>query len=112
MSVSGLMPGFGHVVAQQEVVHLYSKGTANLKPFQFFGSRLSLCLLASVMAWPLMFWMVATFIGVAALPRPIEMASGIGLRKCVASYSLFSILSRISAQPAVFTSCTFRPCWR
>ena len=91
---------------------LWSKGIANLKPFQFFGSRLPLCLLASTMAWPLMFWIVATFIGIAALPRPSEIASGIGLRKCVASYSLFMILSRISAQPAVFCSVTFRPCWR
>jgi hypothetical protein len=89
----------------------YSKGTANLKPFQFFGSRLSLCLLASVMAWPLVFWIVATFIGMAVLPRPRLMASGIGLRKCVASYSLLIILSRISAQPAVFTTSTFRPCF-
>ncbi len=38
------------------------------------------------------------------------MASGIGLRKCVASYSLLSILSRISAQPAVFTTSTLSPC--
>jgi hypothetical protein len=83
---------------------LYSNGTANLKPFHIFGSRLSLCLLASVMAWPLVFWMVATFIGTWLEPTPIEIASGIGLRKCVASYSLFSILSRISAQPAVLTT--------
>ena len=85
---------------------------ANLKPFQFFGSRLVLCLLASTMAWPLMFWIVATFIGIAADPSPRLMATGIGLRKCVASYSLFMILSRISAQPAVFCSDTVSPCWR
>ena len=91
---------------------LYSKGMANLKPFQFFGSRLALCLSASVMAWPLTFWIVATFIGVALEPRPSEMASGMGLRKCVASYSLLIILSRISAQPAVLVTSTFRPCWR
>ena len=89
---------------------LYSNGIANLKPFQFFGSRLSLCLSAMVMAWPLMFWMVATFIGVALEPRPIEMASGMGDKKCVASYSLLIILSRISAQPAVLVTSTFRPC--
>ena len=51
-------------------------------------------------------------IGVAVLPRPRLMASGIGLRKCVASYSRFMILSRISAQPAVFCSDTVSPCWR
>ena len=62
------------------------------------------------MAWPLMFWIVATFMGVAFEPRPIEMARGMGLRKCVASYSLFIILSRISAQPAVLVTSTFRPC--
>jgi hypothetical protein len=84
---------------------------ANLKPFQFFGSRLFLCLLASVMAWPLMFWMVATFMGEALEPTPIEMAIGIGASMCVASYSLFSTLSRISAQPAVFTMLTLRPCF-
>ena len=90
---------------------LYSKGIANLKPFQFFGSRLSLCFMASVMAWPLMFWIVATFIGAAFEPRPMLMASGIGLRKWLASYSRLSILSRTSAQPAVFIRSTFRPCF-
>jgi len=87
-----------------------SKGTANSKPFQFFGSRFSLCLSASVMAWPLVFWMAATFIGTGLLPTPIEMASGMGDKKCVASYSLLIILSRMSAQPAVFTTCTSSPC--
>ncbi len=33
----------------------YSNGTANLKPFHIFGSFLSLCLVDSTMAWPLMF---------------------------------------------------------
>ena len=89
---------------------LYSNGIANLKPFQFFGSRLSLCLRASVMAWPFTFWMVATFMGVALEPRPMEIASGMGERKCVASYSLLIILSRISAHPAVLVTSTFRPC--
>jgi hypothetical protein len=89
----------------------YSKGSANLKPFQSLGSRLSLCLTLRVMAWPLVFWMVATFIGVAVAPRPSEIAKGMGLRKCVASYSLLIILSRISAQPTVFTTSTFSPCF-
>jgi hypothetical protein len=53
----------------------------------------------------------AYVIGMAALPRPRLMASGMGLRKCVASYSLLIILSRMSAQPAVFTTSTFRPCF-
>src|SRR5256885_2447094 len=55
---------------------------------------------SDLMAWPLMFWMVATFMGVALEPRPSDMARGMGLRKWVASYSLLMILSRISAQPA------------
>ena len=90
---------------------LYSKGTANFMPFHIFGSRLSLCLLASVIAWPLVFWMVATFIGTWLEPAPIEMASGMGDRKCVASYSLLSILSRMSAHPAVLTTSTLSPCF-
>ncbi len=88
---------------------LNSNGTANLKPFHILGSRLSLCLLASVMAWPLVFWMVATFMGTGFEPTPMDIASGMGLRKWVASYSLLIILSRISAQPAVLTTSTFRP---
>ena len=87
---------------------LYSKGTANLKPFHCFGSRLSLCLRCSVMAWPLVFWMLATSIGIWVEPRPIEIASGMGDRKWLASCSLLSILSRISAQPAVLLSCTLK----
>ncbi|MCY1368025.1 hypothetical protein D9M69_549840 [compost metagenome] len=70
-----------------------------------------LCLSASVMAWPLMFWMVATFIGTALLPRPRLMASGMGERKWVASYSLLITLSRTSAQPAVLVTSTLRPCF-
>ena len=57
-----------------------------------------------------MFWMVATFMGVAVLPSPRLMASGMGDRKCDASYSLLIILSRTSAQPAVLVTSTFRPC--
>jgi hypothetical protein len=34
----------------------------------------------SVMAWPLMFWMVATRIGCATEPRPMLIATGIGER--------------------------------
>ncbi len=64
------------------------------------------------MAWPLMFCMVATRIGWAAEPVPSEIASGMGERKWLASCSLFSILSRIRAQPAVFISCTLKPCSR
>ncbi|MCY1235907.1 hypothetical protein D9M72_485370 [compost metagenome] len=83
---------------------------ANLKPFQFFGSRLLLCLSARVMACPLMFWIVATFIGCGFEPSPMVIANGIGDRKCDASYSRFIILSRTSAQPAVFTTWTSSPC--
>jgi hypothetical protein len=81
----------------------------NLKPFQFFGSRLFLCLLAITMAWPLMFWMVITLVGAAFEPTPIEMASGIGASIWDASNSLLMTLSRISAQPAVFISVTLSP---
>jgi hypothetical protein len=88
---------------------LYSNGTANLKPFQLLGSRLSLCLTCSVIAWPLVFWMLATFMATWLEPRPMLMASGMGDRKWLASCSLLIILSRISAQPAVFMSWTFRP---
>jgi hypothetical protein len=79
-------------------------------PFQPFGSRRSLCFMASVIAWPLTFWIVATLVGNCVEPRPIDIASGIGLRKCDASCSRFTTLSRISAQPAVLFNCTLRPC--
>ena len=55
--------------------------------------------------------MVATFIGTALLPRPRLMASGMGERKCEASYSLLIILSRTRAQPAVLVTSTLRPCF-
>ena len=61
------------------------------------------------MAWPLMFWMVITLVGDAFEPTPIEIAIGIGASMWLASYSLFSTLSRISAQPAVFIMLTLRP---
>ena len=79
-------------------------------PFQSFGSRLSLCLIASVMPWPLMFSIAGTVNGTAFAPRPSEIAIGIGASMCAASYSLFSVLSRITAQPAVLTTSTLRPC--
>ena len=43
---------------------------ANLKPFQFFGSRLSLCLIASVMPWPLMFSIAGTVNGIGLRAEP------------------------------------------
>jgi hypothetical protein len=61
------------------------------------------------MAWPLMFWMVITLVGDGLEPTPIEMAIGIGASMCEASYSLFSTLSRISAQPAVLIMLTLSP---
>src|SRR6516165_5939619 len=84
---------------------------ANLNPFQFLGSRLSLCFIASVIAWPLMFSIAATLKGMAVEPRPSEIAIGIGESIWAASYSLFSVLSRMTAQPAVLTTSTFRPCF-
>ncbi|MDT4854034.1 hypothetical protein FQZ97_883210 [compost metagenome] len=83
----------------------------NFMPFQFFGSRLSLWRIDIVMAWPLMFWIVATLVGTALEPRPMLMASGMGERKCEASYSLLITLSRTSAQPAVLVTSTLRPCF-
>ena len=71
---------------------------------------MSLCLVAKVMAWPLMFSIAGIVHGVAAEPTPSEMASGIGESMWAASYSLASALSRITAQPAVFTTSTLRPC--
>ena len=47
----------------------------NLKPFQSLGSRRSLCLFASVIAWPLMFSIAATLHGIALDPthdRPVD----------------------------------------
>ena len=79
-------------------------------PFQSFGSRLSLCLIASVMPWPLMFSIAGTVNGIACAPSPSEIAIGIGASMCAASYSLFMVLSRITAQPAVLTTSTLRPC--
>jgi hypothetical protein len=37
------------------------------------------------------------------------MASGIGDSMCAASYSLFSVLSRMTAQPAVRMTSALRP---
>jgi hypothetical protein len=89
-----------------------SKGTAKRKPFHCLGSRRSLCLLARVTAWPLVFSIAATARGIgAATPAPKLIASGIGLSMCAASYSRAMALSRITAQPAVRTTSTFRP-WR
>ena len=44
-----------HVVAQQVVVHRVVEGHGELEALPRLGSRLSLCLMASVIAWPLMF---------------------------------------------------------
>ena len=81
-----------------------------MKPFQSFGSRLSLCLMASVIAWPLMFSIAGIVHGTGFEPTPSEIASGIGESMWAASYSLVSVLSRITAQPAVLTTSTFSPC--
>jgi len=60
-----------------------------------------------VMAWPLMFWMVATRIGWAAEPVPREIATAwareSGLRRAPCSTSC-----RDQAT-AVFISCTLKP---
>ena len=79
-------------------------------PFQCFGSRLSLCLIASVMPWPLMFSIAGTANGTGCEPSPSEIASGIGDSMWAASYSLLMVLSRTTAQPAVFTTSTLSPC--
>ena len=82
-----------------------------MKPFHIFGSRLSLCFTASVMAWPLMFSTAGIVQGMGLEPAPTEIASGIGDSMCAASYSFASDLSRMTAQPAVFTTSTSRPCF-
>ena len=89
----------------------YSNGIANFIPRHLVGSRFSLCLFAKVIAWPLIFWIVATFIGEGLEPNPMEIESGIGDRKWEASSSLLIILSLIKAQPAVFIKETLRPCF-
>jgi hypothetical protein len=90
-----------------------SKGTPKRKPRQSFGSRFSRCLLASVMAWPLMFSIAATAQGCgAATPTPSDIASGMGESMCAASYSRAMARSRITAQPAVRITSTFSPCLR
>jgi hypothetical protein len=48
--------------------------------------------------------------GIAFAPTPSVIASGIGESMCAASYSLLSVLSRMTAQPAVFTTSTLSPC--
>jgi hypothetical protein len=97
---------------QQVVVHREVEGTAKRKPFQDFGSRLPLCLLARVIAWPLVFSIVATAQGIGcATPTPSDIASGMGESMCAASYSRAIDLSRITAQPAVRTTSTASP-WR
>lgn len=83
---------------------------ANLSPFHDFTSILSLCLMPSVKDWPLMFSMAAATKGIGFDPSPCEMASGIGASMRAASYSLLMVLSRTTAQPAVFTTSTLRPC--
>ncbi len=80
-------------------------------PFQDFGSRLSLCLTASVIAWPLMFSTAGMVYGIGLEPAPIVIASGIGDSMWAASYSLLMVLSRITAQPAVLITSTSRPCF-
>ncbi len=71
---------------------------------------MSLCFIASVIAWPLMFSMAGTVYGSGRAPAPSVIASGMGESMWAASYSLLSVLSRITAQPAVFTTSTFSPC--
>ncbi len=48
--------------------------------------------------------------GIGFEPAPMVMAIGIGASMWAASYSLLSVLSRITAQPAVRTTFTLRPC--
>jgi hypothetical protein len=81
-----------------------------LNPFQLLGSFLSLCLIERVIACPLMFSTAGIVYGIGFEPAPSVMASGIGESMCAASYSLFSVLSRMTAQPAVLTTSTLSPC--
>ena len=81
-------------------------------PRQLDGSRRSLCFIASTIACPLTFSIAGTVHGTAAEPEPAPsvIASGIGASMCAASYSPAIALSRMIAQPAVFTSSTLSPC--
>src|SRR5258705_403773 len=47
-------------------------------PFHCLGSRLSLCLVARVIAWPLMFSIAGRVQGSGLAPAPSVIASGIG----------------------------------
>ncbi len=94
----------GEVVAQQEVVDRVVEGDAELEALPLLGSRLSLCLLCRTMAWPLMFWMVATYHRLRHRAEAHEIATRHGREEVAGVVLLESILSRISAQPAVFSA--------
>ena len=87
----------------------YSKGTAKVKPFHIFGSFLSWCLVASTIAWPLMFSTAGIVQGTLVDPAPSEIESGMGVSIWAASYSPESDLSRDTAQPAVLITETSSP---
>src|SRR5580704_17874648 len=105
----GIETVLGEIVPQEVIVHGIVERYR--KPFHDFGSRLSLCLPASVMPWPLTFSIAGTVKGIGCEPSPSEIAIGMGASMWAASYSLLSVLSRTTAQPAVFTTSTSRPCF-
>jgi len=70
-----------------------------------------LCLLASVIAWPLMFSTAGMTYGTDCEPTPSEMASGMGESMCVASVSPLIDRSRIMAQDDALKTCTLSPCF-
>lgn len=69
----------------------------------------ALCLLASVMACPLMFSTAGITYGTSCEPRPMLIDSGMGESMCVASLSLLIERSRIMAQLDAFTTCALSP---
>ncbi len=84
---------------------------ASLKPFQFFGSRLSLCLVARQIACPLTFSMAGTAKGTGFDPSPSGDGERHRRQHVGGVVFLVQVLSRTTAQPAVFTTSTFRPCF-
>ena len=56
----GIDAVLGEIIAQQVVVHRVVERHRELEALPLFGSRLSLCFIDSVIAWPLMFSIAGT----------------------------------------------------
>jgi hypothetical protein len=82
-----------------------------LNPFISATVLTPLCLLARVIAWPLMFSTAGITYGTDCEPTPSEIASGIGDSMCVASVSPLMERSRTIAQDDALKTCTLSPCF-